>query len=144
MQEIQLYKHGFFFVKPFICSILIFIIISPAIFVNPKDDWMIGPLAMAISLLPLIWAFLRFKLDKIEIKNGQLYSRIGLINIDTKTIALNKISMVSAKKNLITMLFDFGTIEIQSSAINSTITYPYIANITQIVNIINGELNTVK
>lgn len=90
-----------------------------------------------IGIFVIIWALLRYKFDKIEIDETQLYSRLGLVNIDIKTIPLNKISMVSVKTNIITQLLNFGTIEVQSSALNSTIMYPFIDNASEIVTQIN-------
>lgn len=93
-----------------------------------------------IGIFVIIWALLRYKFDKIEIDENQLYSRLGLLNIDIKTIPLNKISMVSVKTDIISQLFGFGTIAVQSSAISSTIMYPFIDNASEIVNQINKRL----
>ena len=114
-----------------------------------KSKWFIYKfIFLGVILLPILfigafvilWALLRYKFDKIEIDENQFYSRLGLLNIDIKTIPLNKISMVSAKTDIISQLLGFGTIEVQSSAMNSTIMYPYIDNVSDVVNKINARL----
>ena len=115
-------KHWFFFVVPIVIGTLLLPVFG-------------------IGLLVYLWAFLRYKFDKVEIKDGQLYSRLGLINIDTKTIPLNKISMVSVKSDIFSELLGFGVIQVQSSAFNSTISYPYIKDAKKAAEIINEQLN---
>lgn len=110
-----------------------------------KSKWFLfSPIVIGILLLPFIvgifiiaYGLLRYKFDKIEINDNQFYSRLGLFNIDIKTIPLNKISMVSAKKDIISTLLNYGTIEIQSSAISSKIAYPFIENVNSVVEQIN-------
>ena len=113
-----------------------------------KSKWFLFPtLSIGLLLSPLIiglfiigYGIARYKADKIEIADGQFFSRLGLFNIDIKTIPLSKISMVSVKTNLFTALLGYGTIEIQSSALNSTIEYPYIKNPVETVKEINKFL----
>ncbi len=99
--------------------------------------WGIILLPFIIGIFFIAYGLLRYKYDKIKIENGTFYSRFGLLNIDTKTIPLNKISMVSVKQDIIARLLNFGTIELQSSANNSTISYPFIKNADEIVKQIN-------
>lgn len=113
-------KHWFFWVAPIIWS-LIFL-----------------PLVI-IPIIILTVAFLRWKLDKIEVKNGCLYSRMGLFSIDKKTIPLSQISFISEKTNILAQCFGFSTIEIQSSAFAKDIFYPCIANASAFVDFVNSH-----
>lgn len=114
-----------------------------------KSKWFLfSYIMLGVVLLPLfligifiiLFGFLRYKVDKIEIRENQLYSRLGLLNIDIKTIPLDKISMVSVKTDIMSQLFNYGTIVVQSSAVNSTIIYPFIENPTEIVKEINKRI----
>lgn len=90
-----------------------------------------------IPLWLLIWAALRWKLDKIKIKDGCLYSREGVIFINKKTIPLEQISLVSEKSDILSEWLGFGVIEIQSSAFGKSINYPCIANPAEFIQFIN-------
>lgn len=111
-------KHWWFWVGPIILSMIFLFTIVIPIFI-------------------LIWAALRWKFDKIEIKDGCLYSRIGIINIDKKTIPLEKISMINEKSDIISQWLDFGVIEIQSSAFGKSIQYPCIKHPVGLIEFYN-------
>lgn len=114
-------KHWFFWVVPSVISILfIWTIIVPIIVMG--------------------WAVLRYKLDVIEYKDGCLYSRLGVLNIDKKAIPIDKISMVSEKTNIIAQLLGFGSLEVQSSAFNSTIIYTCIEKPTDFITFLNNKM----
>ena len=111
-------KHWWFWVAPITFSILfLFTIIIPA--------WI------------MIYTVLRWKLDKIEIKDGCLYSRIGVIFIDKKSIPLEQISFVSEKTDIISQWLGFSCIQVNSSAFGKAIEYPCIANPAEFIQFIN-------
>lgn len=113
-----------------------------------KKHWWfwVGPVVWSLILCPIIFppiiiltiAFLRWKLDKIEVKDGCLYSRIGIIHIDKKTIPLDKISFITEKTNIIAQCFGFGTIQIQSSAFAKDISYDCVSNPSEFVQFVNN------
>lgn len=119
MEVYEAKKHWWFWV-PYILFSLIFI-------------W-----TFIIPIWLLLWALLRWKLDKIEIKDDVLYSRMGIICIDKKTIPLNKISFVTEKSDIISEWLGYSCIQVNSSAYGKAIEYPCIANSTEFVNIINN------
>jgi membrane protein YdbS with pleckstrin-like domain len=92
---------------------------------------------LIIPIWLILWAFFRWKLDKIEIKDGCLCSRLGIIIIDKKTIPLEKISFVSEKQDIISEMLGFACVQIQSSADSNAIIYPCIANSAEFVKKIN-------
>ncbi len=114
-------KHWFFWVMPVIVSLLTIITVILPIFI-------------------MGWATLRWKLDKIEYKNGCLYSRLGVIFIDKKAIPLEKISVVSEKTDIISELLGFGSLVVQSSAMDSTITYTFIQKPTNFIEFLNKKI----
>lgn len=113
-----------------------------------KSKWFLfRPCFWGVILAPFLigflfigYALLRYKLDKIEIVNDTLYSRFGVFNVDIKTIPLNKISMVSVKKDLIGSMLGYSTIEVQSSALDSSISYSFIEEAESVVNEINAMI----
>ena len=92
---------------------------------------------LIIPIWLILWAFFRWKLDKIEIKDGCLCSRLGIIIIDKKTIPLEKISFVSEKQDIISEMLGFACVQIQSYADSNAIIYPCIANSAEFVKKIN-------
>lgn len=90
-----------------------------------------------IPIWLMLWALLRWNLDKIEIKEGCLYSRTGIIVIDKKTIPLEKISFVTEKSDIISESLKFACIQINSSAFGKAIQYPCIANPAEFIKFIN-------
>lgn len=112
-------KHWWFWVPPILVS-LVFI-------------W-----TLIVPIWVMLYAFFRWKLDKIEIKDGCLYSRMGIIFIDKKTIPLDKISFVTEKSDIISELLKFACIQVNSSAFGKDIEYPCIANPTKFVDYINN------
>lgn len=118
METYEAKKHWWFWVPPVTIS-LIFLI------------------TLIIPIWVMLWAILRWNLDKIEIKDGCLYSRMGIIFIDKKTIPLEQISMVSEKTDIIAQWLGFGTIEVQSSAFGKTISYPWINNPAEFIKRVN-------
>lgn len=99
---------------------------------------------LIIPIALLGWTALRWKLDKIEYKDGCLYSRMGVIFIDKKAIPLERISMVSEKTDIIAELLGFGSLAIQSSASDSTIVYPCIQKPTDFINFLNKKIEENK
>jgi|GEM_PF-5570886 len=111
-------KHWWFWVGPCILSlILIFTVIAPIIILG--------------------FAFLRWKLDVIEVKDGCLYSRLGIIFIDKKTIPLEQISFVTEKTDILSQWLGFGTIQVQSSAFAKAIEYSCIEKPQNMIKYIN-------
>lgn len=111
-------KHWWFWVAPVIISLIfLFTLIIPV--------WV------------MLWAILRWNLDKIEIKEGCLYSRMGVIFIDKKTVPLEQISFVSEKTDIISQWLGFSCIQINSSAFAKSIDYPFIANPSEFISTIN-------
>ncbi|MBS6552951.1 MAG: hypothetical protein KH321_03295 [Clostridium sp.] len=98
-------------------------------------------LVFLITLIVPIWvmiaAFLRWKFDKIEIKDGCLISRMGIVFIDKKTIPLEQISFVSEKGDIISQWLGFSCIQVNSSAFGKAIEYPCIANPGEFIKVIN-------
>lgn len=118
MQTYEAKKHWWFWV-PYITLSILFV-------------W-----TLILPLWLIIWAFLRWKLDKIEIKEGCLYSRMGVIFIDKKTIPLEQISFVNEKTDIISELLGFGCIQVNSSAFGKAIEYPCIAKSSEFIKFIN-------
>lgn len=106
----------------------------PPVFVSLVFIW-----TVIIPIWYLLWAFLRWKLDKIEIKDGCLQSRMGIIVIDKKTVPLEQISFVSEKQDIISQLLGFACIQVNSSAFGKAIEYPCIANPSEFVKFINDN-----
>ena len=105
--------------------------------VPPVTNSLIFLITLILPIWVMLWAILRWNLDKIEIKDGCLYSRMGIIFIDKKTIPLEQISMVSEKTDIIAQWLGFGTIEVQSSAFGKTISYPWINNPAEFIKRVN-------
>lgn len=118
MQTYEAKKHWWFWVPPVTIS-LIFLI------------------TLIVPIWVMLWAVLRWKLDKIEIKDGCLYSRMGIIFIDKKTIPLEQISFVSEKSDIISQWLGFSCIQVNSSAFGKAIEYPCIANPSEFIKVIN-------
>mgnify|MGYP007065376858 FL=1 len=111
-------KHWWFWVAPALVSILfLFTLIIPI--------WV------------MLWAILRWNLDKIEVRDGALYSRMGIIFIDKKTIPIEQISFVSEKTDIISQWLGFSCIQVNSSAFGKAIEYPCIANPSEFIKYIN-------
>ena len=111
-------KHWWFWVTPALVSILfLFTLIIPI--------WV------------MLYAILRWNLDKLEIKDGCLYSRMGIIFIDKKTIPLEQISFVSEKTEIISQWLGFSCIQVNSSDFGKAIEYPCIANPSEFIKFIN-------
>lgn len=111
-------KHWFFWFFPVLFSLIfLFTLILPPII--------------------LLWAFLRWKFDKIEIKDGCLYSRLGVISIDKKVIPLDKISFASEKTDILGQLIGVGSLIIQSSASGGEIVYAYIDRPSEFIRMLN-------
>lgn len=111
-------KHWFFWFFPVLFSLIfLFTLILPPII--------------------LLWAFLRWKFDKIEIKDGCLYSRLGVISIDKKVIPLEKISFASEKTDILGQLIGVGSLIIQSSAASGQIVYAYIDRPSEFIRMLN-------
>lgn len=117
--EYVIQKHWFHWVMPAIISIIF--------------CWTI-----IIPVLMLLYTFLRMKLDKIYIKDGCLYSRLGIILIDKKAIPLQQISFITVKADIISEWLKMGCIQIQSSAFASEIRYLYIKNPDKMVEFVNN------
>ena len=92
-----------------------------------------------IPIFILFWTWLRWKLDVLEIKDGCLYSRMGVICIDKKTIPLEQISFISVKTDVLSEAMKFGCIQVQSSAFAKAIQYPCIKNPDELINFVNAH-----
>lgn len=97
-----------------------------------------------IPIWLILWGLLRWKLDKIEIKDGNLYSRMGIIFIDKKTIPLDKISFITEKTDIISEWLKFGAIQINSSAFGKAIEYPCIKNPQGFIDFFNKAKPAIK
>ena len=118
MESLEIKKHWWYWVSPIFWSVVLcWTIIAPLIY--------------------LPYAFLRWKLDKIEIKDGCLCSRLGIISIDKKTIPLDQISYIGEKTNIIAQSLGFGDIQVQCSAFAEAIAYPCIANAQELIQYVN-------
>lgn len=118
METYEAKKHWWFWVAPTLTSLILLITIIVPIWV-------------------MLYATLRWYLDKIIIKDGCLYSRMGVIFIDKKTIPLEQISFVSEKTNIISQWLGFSCIQVNSSAFGKAIEYPCIANPAEFIKVIN-------
>ncbi len=118
MESYEAKKHWFHWVMPVIFSILL--------------CWTI-----IIPIWLLLYTFLRIKFDKIEVKEGCLYSRMGLIIIDKKTIPLEQISFISIKADILSEMMHMGSIEVQSSAFAKAIRYLWIKEPQNLIDFIN-------
>lgn len=138
MFDYQVKKHWLFWFGPGLFSFSFFLIVFPFIF-----EPVLFLCFLPIVLFPLLWAFLRWKFDIIGIKNGNFYSRLGIIFIDKKMIPIEQISFISQRQNFISNLLKCSNIEIQSSAIgnNNIIKYSDIANAEEFISIINDTKN---
>ena len=87
------------------------------------------------------YAFLRWKADTLEIKDGCLQSKKGVIFIDKKTIPIEQISFISEKTDIIAQSMGFGTIQVQSSAFAKTIDYLFISNPGEFIKRVNEYKN---
>lgn len=117
-------KHWWFWMAPIVVS-LIFLI------------------TLIIPIWVMLWAVLRWKLDKIEIKEGCLYSRMGVLFIDKKTIPLEQISFVSEKSDIISQWLGFSCIQVNSSAFGKAIEYPCIAEPSKFIEVINQNKKSI-
>lgn len=117
--EYVIQKHWFHWVMPVIWSVIF--------------CW-----TLIVPFIMLLYTFLRIKLDKIYIKDGCLYSRLGVILIDKKAIPLKQISFITVKADIISEWLKMGCIQIQSSAIASDITYLYIKEPDKMVEFVNN------
>lgn len=111
-------KHGYFWAPSVFFSILLCFTVIIPIFI-------------------LLWTFLRWKLDKLEIRDGCLYSRTGVIFIDKKTIPLEQISFISVKTDIISEMQGFGCIQIQSSAFAKAVEFPCIKKPDELIKFVN-------
>lgn len=115
-----------------------------AIWLNPVVFSILFIWTIIIPIILLGWTALRWKLDKIEYKDGCLYSRIGVIFIDKKAIPLERISMVSEKTDIIAELLGFGNLVVQSSASDSTIVYSCIKKPAEFISFLNKKIEESK
>ncbi|MBS5801493.1 MAG: PH domain-containing protein [Brachyspira sp.] len=118
METYEAKKHWWFWTVPAFISILFI--------------W-----TLIIPIWAMLWAILRWNLDKIEIKDGCLYSRMGIIFIDKKTIPLEQISFVSEKADIISQWLGFACVQVNSSAFGKAIEYPCIAKPSEFIRFIN-------
>lgn len=113
-------KHWYFWMPSILISILLcFTIILP--------------------ILILLWTWLRWKTDKLEVKDGCLCSKIGIIFIDKKTIPLEQISFITEKTDILSEWLGFGCIQVQSSAFSKAIQYPCIKNPGELIKFVNNN-----
>lgn len=132
MKSYEAKKHWWSWLLPVSIALIITLLILP---VSLSEVY--GLFLYIIPILIILWPALRWKLDKIEIKDGCLYSRMGVIFIDKKLIPLEQISFVTEKMNIFSQFLGFGSIIIQSSAFAKAIDYPYISNPSEFVQAIN-------
>ena len=92
---------------------------------------------LILPIFIILYAYLRWKFDKIEIKDRCLYSKMGLIFIDKKTIPLEQISFISEKCDIISQSLGFASIQVQSSAFAKAITYPCIDKPQELIKFVN-------
>lgn len=93
--------------------------------------------SIILPIVIFLIAYLRWKSDILEIKDGCIYSRTGVIFLDKKTIPIDKISFITEKSNILSEKIGFGMIQIQSSAYAKEITYPYIVNPSEFIQKVN-------
>ena len=99
--------------------------------------FIVVPIFMIVPILIFGITYLRWELDKIEVKDGCLYSRIGVISIDKKSIPLEQISFIGETTDIISQWIGFGNIQVQSSAFAKAIEYSCIANPQGLVKYVN-------
>lgn len=132
MEVIKAEKHWAFFVPCFFYCIFVLLIMFPFFFGIGGSILIILPPFLIIAYYVLLYKF-----EKIEVKENRLCSRTGLINIRQENIPLDKISYLSEEKNILGLIFGFGTITVQSSAVSSTIKYPYIKKPNEFIQKVN-------
>lgn len=118
-EEYTVKKHWFHWVMPSIISILF--------------CW-----TLIVPVFMLLYTFLRWKLDKIYIKDGCLYSRLGIIIIDKKAIPIKQISFITVKADIVSEWLKMGCIYVQSSAFSNDIRYLYIKDPDKMVSVVNN------
>lgn len=142
MKVIRARKHWFYWFVPVSISMLIASLIVACIYILDiyNIDGFVLLWLMFIPVVILFCYWLRWQFDKIEVKNGCLYSRIGIILIKKEIIPLDKISYLSENTNLIGQIFKCGSLVIQSSADGKQIVYPLIYNPSEFIKKVNQLL----
>ena len=139
MKTIRAKKHWLYWFVPVSVSLLITFLIVASIYIlhiNNIDGFVLLWLMMIPTLI-LFCYWLRWRFDTIEVKDGCLYSRIGILKIKKEIIPLEKISYLSENTNLIGQLIKCGSLVIQSSADGKEIVYPLIYNPSEFIKKVN-------
>ena len=139
MNIIRAKKHWIYWFVPVSVSLLITLFISASIYFLDINniDGLILLWGMIIPAMILFCYWLRWHFDTIEVKDGCLYSRNGILLIKKEIIPLEKISYLSEETNLIGSLVKCGSLVIQSSADGRKIVYPLIYNPAEFIKKVN-------
>ena len=118
MNVIRAKKHWLYWFVPISISLVITVLIFAAIYILDVNniDGLILLWLMIIPAIILLCYWLRWHFDTIEVKEGCLYARNGIILIKKEIIPLEKISYLSENTNLIGQLIKCGSLVIKSSA----------------------------
>lgn len=73
-------------------------------------------LIWGLMLLAVIAAFIRSKLQTLEISNEGVTSRTGIINVKTRFVPFSKIDNVRMERNIFDRIFMIGTIRVDTLA----------------------------
>lgn len=139
MKVIKAEKHWLYWFVPVSISSIITLLIFASIYILDKNN-IDGLVLLWLMIIPAIILFcywLRWHFDTIEVKDGCLYSRNGIIFIKKEIIPLEKISYLSEETNLIGHIIKCGSLVIQSSADGRKIIYPLIYNPTDFIKKVN-------
>lgn len=69
---------------------------------------------LAFALLILIVAFIRSRLQSLEITDEGITSRLGIINVNTQFVPYNKIDSVHVSRTIFDRIFRLGTLRIDT------------------------------
>ena len=73
-------------------------------------------LIWGLMLLAIISAFIRSKLQTLEITNDGVTSRTGIINVKTRFVPYSKVDNVRMERNIFDRIFMVGTIRVDTLA----------------------------
>lgn len=76
----------------------------------------IYPIIIAFALLIIIVAFIRSRLQSLEISDDGITSRLGIINVKTQFVPYSKIDSVHVSRTIFDRIFRLGTLRIDTLA----------------------------
>jgi uncharacterized membrane protein YdbT with pleckstrin-like domain len=74
------------------------------------------PIILGLALLIILVAFIRSKLQSLEITDEGITSRLGIINVKTQFVPYSKIDSVNMSRTIFDRIFRLGTLRIDTLA----------------------------